>query len=109
MAKKGGPHEGLLDGSMSRIIVTNLRVESVTGPTCYRGEDGFSALTAYVRRDDPEVMSLLLRAAEAGTSVVIKCARLEIEGRVGRLQFSANETKDIAVSVDYLRLEKISG
>jgi hypothetical protein len=92
---------------MSQIIVTNLRIESVTGPTCYRGEDGFSSLTAYVKRDDPEITSLLLRAAEAGTSVVVKCARLEIEGRVGRLQFSANETKEVAITVDYLRLKKI--
>lgn len=93
---------------MSQIIVTSLRVESITGPTCYRGEDGFSGLIAYVKRDDPEITSLLLAAAETGKTVAIKCARLEVEGRVGRFQFSDNETKDIAISVDELRCARIS-
>ena len=92
---------------MSQIVVPNLRVESITGSTCYGGENGFSALIGYVKRDDPEITAQLLKAAESGATVVVKCARLEIEGRVGSLQFSADETKDIAISVDDLRLSRI--
>jgi hypothetical protein len=86
------------------IIVSNLRVESVTGPTCYAGENGFSALTAYVKSDDPAIVNQLRKAGEEGTTVTIKCATLEIEGRVGNLLVTTDGLKDaIAVSVDELR------
>jgi hypothetical protein len=38
--------------TMQLITVTNLRVESITGATCYRGENEYSAVIAYVKCDD---------------------------------------------------------
>jgi len=94
---------------MQPIIVSNLRVESVTGPTCYAGENGFSALTAYVKSDDPAIVNQLRKAAEEGITVTIKCATLEIEGRVGNLRVTTDGMTDaIAVSVDELRYFKPS-
>jgi hypothetical protein len=95
----------LYRATMQQITVTNLRVESITGPTCYRGENGFSALTAYVKCDDVEISKQLRHAADTGTGVVVKCAQLEVEGDVGNLQFAADAAKrEIAISVDNLRL-----
>ena len=70
---------------------------------------GFSSLTAYVKSDDPAIVSQLRRAADEGTTVTIKCATLEIEGRVGNLQVTTDGMKGaIAVSVDELRYFKPS-
>jgi hypothetical protein len=95
---------------MQQIVVTNLRVESITGPTCYRGEEGFSALIAYVKGDDNEIAMQLCHAADTGAGVVVRCARLEVEGHVGKHQFAANggdlnrSEREITISVDNLRL-----
>jgi hypothetical protein len=89
---------------MRPIIVSNLRVESMTGPTCYAGESGFSALTAFVKSDDLAIVDQLRKVASEGTAVTIRCAALEIEGHVGNFQFTANRAQeDIAISVDELR------
>jgi hypothetical protein len=89
------------------IIVSDLIVESVTGATCYPDEGGFSALTAYVRPDDPAIIDQLRRAANEGASVIVRCAKLEVEGRVGKLQVSIGGMKGaIAISIDELRYFK---
>ena len=93
--------------TMQLITVTNLRVESITGSTCYRGENGFSAVIAFVKCEDAEISRQLRNAADAGTGVVVKCAQLEVEGHVGNLQFAANGAKEeIAIRVDDLRFVK---
>jgi hypothetical protein len=89
------------------IIVSDLIVESVTGTTCYPGEGGFSALTAYVKSDDPAIIDQLQRAANEGTSVIVRCAKLEIEGRAGNLHVPIGGMKGaIAISIDELRYFK---
>jgi hypothetical protein len=89
------------------IIVSNLRVESVTGPTCYAGENGFSALTAYIKTDDSGIVNQLRKAAKERSTVIVRCASLEIEGRVGNLQVTTDGMKDaIAISIDELRYFK---
>jgi hypothetical protein len=60
------------------IIVSDLIVESVTGTTCYPDEGGFSALTAYVKSDDPAIVGQLRTAANEGAKVIVRCAKLEI-------------------------------
>ena len=95
---------------MHPILVRRLRVESVSDstPDPY-GQPGFSALTAYVDTDDPSLLHQLRRVAEEGSLVVIKCATLEVEGRVAQLQFTANaDAGSIAISVDDLRYFKPS-
>ena len=93
--------------TMQPLIVTYLRVESVSGPTCYADEGGFSALTAYVRSDDPEIVNQLRKAAGERNRVIIRCAKLEIEGNVGNLQVEADGMKDlIAINIDDLRYFK---
>jgi hypothetical protein len=92
---------------MPPIVVPNLRVESVTGPTCYSAEDGFSALTAFVKADDAVIVNQLIRASEDGATVTVRCATLEVEGKVGKFQFAKGETRDtIAIAVDDLRYFK---
>jgi hypothetical protein len=94
---------------MSCSYVSHLRVESVTRPTCYVGENGFSALIAYVKSDDPAIACQLRKAASEGTTVTVRCAALEIEGRDGNFQFTTNRMKeDIAISIDKLRRLKPS-
>ena len=92
---------------MSLIIVPNLRVESITDPTCYPRENGFSALIAYVETDDAAIADQPIRAAEEGLTVILRCATLEVEGKVGKFQFAKGETKEtIAIAVDDLRYFK---
>jgi hypothetical protein len=89
------------------IIVSNLIVESVAGATCYPDEGGFSALTAYVKPDDPETIDRLRRAANEGARVIVRCAKLEIEGRVGNLDVSiGGMIGAIAIAIDELRYFK---
>jgi hypothetical protein len=58
----------------------------------------------YIKVDDPAIVSQLRKAADEGSIVIVRCAKLEIEGRVGNLQFAnANGRKDaIAISIDDL-------
>jgi hypothetical protein len=89
------------------IIVPRLRVESVTGPTCYPGENGFSGLTAYVERSDLSILTRLRLAAKEGTVVTIRCAKLEIEGHVGNLHVTDDGNDNaVAIRVDDLRYFK---
>ena len=92
---------------MRSIVVANLRVESVSGPTCYAGERGFSALIAYVKADDSAIVEQLKQAANDGSAVVVRCATLEVEGIVGKYQFTSGGTNAaIAIKVDDLRYFK---
>jgi uncharacterized protein (DUF433 family) len=92
---------------MNPICVQSLRIESVSGPTRYSGEKGFSALTAYVKADDLAVVDCLRRAAEDETVVIIRSANLEVIGRVGKYQFTADIAKDtVSMAVEELRHSK---
>jgi hypothetical protein len=93
--------------TMQPIIVSDLTVHSVSGPTCYRGEDGFSALTAQVKTNDAALVNQLRQAADEGGTVIVRCATLEVEGQVGKQQFTSGRAKDpIGLSVDDLRYFK---
>jgi hypothetical protein len=89
------------------IIVSKLRVESVTGETCYRNENGFSALTAYVSAEDPAMFDLLKTAHAKRETVSLRCATLEIDGIVGNLNSkSPGIGQAVAISIDDLRYRK---
>lgn len=61
-------------------------------------------MTAYVRTDDPGIIGQLRKAANEGSTVIVRCARLEIEGRVGNLEVTKGEMKGaVAIAVDKLR------
>jgi len=90
--------------AVTPITVSHLTVESVTGPTCYPGENGFSALTGYVKSDDPAIIGQFRKAANEGSTVVVRCARLEIEGRVGNLEVTTGEMKGaVAIAIHSVR------
>jgi hypothetical protein len=96
-------------GKVQSFNVRRLRVESVSDPTPDPyGQPGFSALTAYVDRDDP-IANQLRNASVQKIAVKVRCATLEIEGHIGELQFAedANE-RPIAINVDELRYYKPS-
>jgi hypothetical protein len=90
------------------IIVRNLRVESISDPTPDPyGQPGFSVLTAYVNVNDAALVDRLRWAADEGVVVVIKCAALEVEGRVIERQFSDGKSPSvISILVDDLRYLK---
>ena len=93
---------------MKPIIVSQLRVESASGPTCYRGENGFSVLIGYGQSEDPAIVGQLQTAYAKGVPVSLRCARLEIEGRITNLHSNPDGMKDaIAISIDDLRFFKL--
>ena len=63
------------------VLVPELAVRVVTGETCYAGEGGFSGVSAEVTAKDPEAVRAL-RVATHGGEVVLRCARLEVVGRL---------------------------
>jgi len=92
---------------MKPIVVAKLRVESVTGKTCYAGENGFSALIAYVAPEDPLMIEQLRNAQTQRSTVTIRCGAIEIAGRVGNLKCDIGGMSEaIAISVDDLRYFK---
>ena len=62
------------------IVVPELTVHVVTGDTCYRYENGFSAIYAEVVTDDPTLADQLRHAAEGGGVVTLRCAMLDVAG-----------------------------
>jgi hypothetical protein len=89
------------------ILVPNLRIEIITGSTCYVGENGFSSFTAYVTHCDDETYNLLREVHQNQKEVTVKCAGVEIDGRVGNLKADLGEDKlAIAISVTALRYLK---
>ncbi|MDP9174390.1 MAG: hypothetical protein M3O30_11070 [Planctomycetota bacterium] len=63
-------------------------------------------MTAYVKADDVAIANQLSRAAKEGSSVTVRCAALEIEGRVGNLVTCDEMEGYIAISVTELRYFK---
>ena len=62
------------------ILVTSLRIEASSGPTCYPGENGFSAVSGSVSTDDPKLAAILDGYSRAGDVVILRCGVLEVAG-----------------------------
>jgi hypothetical protein len=84
-------------------MVQRLRVETVADPTPDPyGQPGFSTLTAYVDEANDALDQQLRRAADEGISVIVRCATLEIEGRV----VTDMAKRTVSILVDDLRYFK---
>jgi hypothetical protein len=74
------------------ILVTTLRLDAVSGPTCYAGENGFSSVSGQLSTGDPEIARVLHRHFAAGEPVTVRCGLLQVTGQlrhpetVGELQ-----------------------
>ena len=91
---------------MQPILVRHLRLESISDPTPDPyGQPGFSALIAYVNELNSTQAALLRKAAEEGAVIVVRCATLEVEGRIAK-PLSADRVDTITISVDDLRYFK---
>jgi hypothetical protein len=64
------------------IRVPNLTVEVVTGETCYPGERGFSSISATVAAEDADVVRELSEARKRGMAVTLRCAMLDVTGKI---------------------------
>ena len=64
------------------ILVPTLKVEVVTGDTCYRGEGGFSSISAKVASDDANLVGTLSRAQDRGDAITLRCAVLDVTGKI---------------------------
>jgi hypothetical protein len=76
-----------------RFIVSKLTVESVSGPTCYADEGGFSYDAGEVATDEEEVSGALARFAEQGLPVTLQCGRLVVVGRLKDASTPGMQTK----------------
>lgn len=65
------------------IVLPELSVRVVTGDTCYRSENGFSAIYAEVATDDAALVEQLRHAQDEGTVVTVRCAMLDVTGTIG--------------------------
>jgi len=66
------------------IVVPELAVRVVTGDTCYRYEGGFSAIYAEVITENPLLAAQLSEAHKAGGVITLRCAMLDVTGKIGR-------------------------
>jgi hypothetical protein len=60
------------------IVVPELVVRVVTGDTCYRYEDGFSAIYAEVTTDDSTLAEQLRHVEENSSVVTLRCAMRDV-------------------------------
>jgi hypothetical protein len=66
------------------ILVPELAVRVVTGDTCYRYENGFSAIYAEVSAEDSPLAEQLAAAQKTGGVVTLRCAMLDVIGTIGK-------------------------
>jgi hypothetical protein len=60
-------------------------LEASSGPTCFRDEGGFSAVTGEVLADTPELVQQLEPYVSNGQSVTVRCGQLEACGTLAAL------------------------
>jgi hypothetical protein len=93
---------------MRPIVVRRLLIESIADGTLDPyGQPGFSVLIARVDIDDEMLDRQLRQFADDGSTVVIRCTTIEVEGRVERSQFIVDpKRKSITILIDDLRYFK---
>ena len=64
------------------IVVPKLCIYVVTGDTCYRHEDGFSAIYAGIAAEDASLAECLAQAQQERRVVTLRCAKLDVVGRI---------------------------
>ena len=80
------------------ILVTSLRLDAVSGPTCYAGENGFSSVSGSLGTDDPKVAEMLHRHTVGGELVTVRCGLLEVSGHL-RSQSAAGALQQYAIQI----------
>ena len=87
------------------VVVSDLIVQVASGETCYPGENGFSAHWAEVTTADPVLQKRLSALAEGKTQVLLRCAMLDVTGRMTKLERTKDGTRFV-FSIDDLFYRK---
>jgi hypothetical protein len=87
------------------VLVPDLIVQVATGGTCYPGENGFSSHWAEVTTADTVLLQRLSTLAEGKTQVLLRCAMLDVTGRVTKLDKTKDGTRFV-FSIDDLFYRK---
>jgi len=87
------------------VMVPDLIVQVATGGTCYPGENGFSAHWAEVTTTDSVLLQRLSTLAEGKTQVLLRCATLDITGRMTKIEKTKDGTRFV-FSIDDLFYRK---
>src|SRR5262249_33615368 len=88
------------------IVVDRLTVEVVTGECLMDHGPGFSEISACVVLDEPTTIDRLEACRQADQVVTLRCARLEVVGRVTRSDANGTKTTFI-VSIDDLTFRDV--
>lgn len=72
------------------IVVSDLIVHVATGETCYAAEKGFSFHWAEVTTADPLLQQSLSAFVNGDTQVVLRCAKLDVFGRITKQERSGS-------------------
>jgi hypothetical protein len=80
------------------ILVTTLRLDAVSGPTCYAGENGFSSVSGSLGTDDQKVAEMLHRHTVTGELVTVRCGLLEVSGHL-KSQSAVGDLQQYAIQV----------
>jgi len=86
------------------ITVPQISVKVVTGKTCYPGENGFSVIYAEVTPQDDKLQRQLSQAQQSKLTVTLRCAMLDVTGRINRVQEGAPDV--FVLSIDELDYRK---
>jgi hypothetical protein len=87
-------------------LVPELTIRVVTGETCYAGEGGFSATYAEVAPDDASLVGQLSHARETGEVVTLRCAALDVTGRITNCRRKLTK-KIFVLSIEDLTYRKV--
>jgi hypothetical protein len=90
------------------IVVPELTVRVVTGDTCYRYEDGFSAIYAEVMAEDSGLVAQLSQAQVDGGLVTLRCAMLDVTGKITNFK-AESEVKTFVLPIEDMTYRKPGG
>jgi hypothetical protein len=90
------------------IVVPELAVRVVTGDTCYRYENGFSAIYAEIAAEDASLTEQLSQAQHDGRVVTVRCAMLDIVGKISKCSVSSGVTTFV-LAIEDMTYRKPSG
>ena len=88
------------------IVMPKLTVQVVTGETCYPGEGGFSAIYAEATPETASLVDQLSRARETGEVVTLRCAALDVTGKITNCRRKLTR-KIFVLSIDDLVYRKL--
>jgi len=87
------------------IVVPDICIKVVTGPTCYPDEGGFAAIYAELVTNDKSLIATLTSAMPESGEIGLRCAGLDVIGRVTKV-VPDKAGKKIVLAVEDLRYRK---